>query len=278
MSQTDPNAIIPCRQADLNALRAEAKQAGAREALAGVASTQATGYYSTVRFQAVRVTTAPGVFTYTVKQGKRTAFGYKIDSGLSGDGAGFDSLPATVTSTLNQTNLTAPNQTRDGERYFIAGIAHYLSDVSDGWLAKQIWAKAYCELKMGSNLTFPLGRLSFFPCLGGLSGRALSRLVPPPLGASVQDVWSFANGVEDSDSYFHFPEESPMIWNPAGKTDSQLALTYTLPDDIVFVVDSRPAAAGVVAYDPPDTNEDYSFVDLTVRLVGRSLNQVSLNQ
>jgi hypothetical protein len=57
-----------------------------------------------------------------------------------------------------------------------------------------------------------------------------------------------------------------------------LGLVYTLPRDIVFTSTARAAAAGVTAYDPPDTNEVFSYVDLTVRLVGRSLNKVSLNQ
>jgi len=269
---------VVCSQDDLRALTAEAKAQGAKEAMGGVKSTQATGYFSTVRFQGDRVGTSPGPFVTTIAAGDRVAFGYALNDNLQATNAGYSLLSAASPATLAETNLTDKTHTRDGESYFIKGIAFYLSDDSDGMLAKLIWSKAFVQLKMGSNLSFPLGKLAFFPALGGLHGWATTAQIAPPLDSGTTMVQSYGNGVEDEASFFHFPEESPMIWRPAGKTDSALSVTFTLPNDIALSALGRAEASGIEAWEPPVTNAPFSYVDITVRLIGKSLNNVSLNQ
>jgi hypothetical protein len=269
--------MVVCTPEEAAAVIAQARQDAVREALAGVKTTQKTGYYSTVRFQAKRTGTTPN-FVYTVDSKiTRVAFGYKDPQALNGAGAGFNDLPNDVQSSLTQTNLSEPGKTRDGETYYIKGVEFYVSADSDAYLAKLIWAQANVRLKMGANTVFPLGRLDFFPQAGGLVGKGESYLAEPPLGAPSSQIAALGNSIEDVDSYFHFNEKSPLIWNSAGNTDSQLTMEFDLPNDIVFAATARAAAPGVSAWTPPDTSEPFSYVDIAVRLVGESINNVSAN-
>jgi hypothetical protein len=275
----NPHQLVQCTAAEAEALISAERQDAVRSALAGMKSVQKTGYFSTVRFQAVRSGAGP-LFVYTVSGPsiKRVAFGYKTDFALSASGAGYNDLPATVSSSLTETNLSEPGKTRDGETYNIKGIAFHVSSDSDARLTKLVWAKANVVLQMGSNLIFPLGRLDFFPQASGLVGRGDTALFEPPLDASFSTSSAMGNSIEDLDSYFHFPEHSPMIWNPSGDTDSQLSMTFSLPSDITFTALARAAAPGIAPYDPPATSEPFSYVDLTVRLIGESINKISMNQ
>lgn len=275
----NPNDTITCTRAEAEALVQAERQDAVRAAFAGLKSVQKTGYFSTIRFQAERSGAGP-LFTYTVVNSgtvKRLAFGYKTDQGLSAAGAGYNNLPTTITSSLTETNLSEPGKTRDGETYNIKGVEFQVSSDSDAKLAKLIWSKAHVVLQMGANLIFPLGRLSFFPASTGLVGSGDSSLFEPPLDESFSRSTALGNSIEDVDSYFHFPDHSPMVWNPAGDTDSQLTMAFVLPADIVFTSLARAAAPGIAPYDPPNTNEPFSYVDITVRLIGESINKISVN-
>jgi len=263
--------IISCRQSDLDSLVKEQRADAVQTALSPFKSKQQTGYFSTVRFRFVRTGAGP-VFTYTCAAATpRVAFSYP-QNGIM-DSAGF--LPGTQ-SNLRFTNLSDANKTRDGETYFIKGIALYRGATSDGTLSALVWDAAAMTLVMNTDNLWSLGSLHFFPSTSGLSGRGFTRLQTPALDSETADIQLLQNSVEDAGAFFSFTD--PLIWKPSGQTDSSLAMQFTFTTDIVTAATARAAGAGVAAYDPPLTDTIGTFVDITVRLIGHSVRDLSLNK
>lgn len=269
----DPNQIIQCTQADLNALQREAEARGVQKALAPIKSVNATGYFSTVRF-AGTVVSAAGVSTLTITRGKRVAFAYA----LGGDMA-IAGRPGAI-ATLRETNLSEAKKTRDGETYLVGGMALHPGSENDGILEKLVWNRVSMEMVLNTNVNVPLGYLGFFPAVGGLNGKASAQTIPPALSsAGPTEVATTGNGgTMDPLCYFPFPDESPIIWRPAGNTDSSLVVNFDLQSDIVISAANRAAAPGVAEWAIPATGSPFTFVDITVRLVGRSIAAPSQNQ
>jgi hypothetical protein len=263
--------IITCRQSDLNQMVKEQRTEAVQDALSPFKSKQQTGYFSTVRFRFIRSGAGPA-FTYTCSAATpRVAFSYP-QNGIM-DSAGF--VPGTQ-SNLRFTNLSDANKTRDGETYYIAGIALYRGATSDALLSALVWDTAAMTLVMNTDNLWSLGCLHFFPSTSGLSGRGFTRIQVPPLDSETTDLQLLQNSVEDAGAFFSFT--NPLIWKPSGQTDSSLAMQFTFNTDIVVTTVARAAGAGVAAYDPPATDQVGTFVDVTVRLIGHSVRDLSLNK
>lgn len=268
--------MVQCSEEDLNILMAEQRAKGVAEALKPVKSVQATGYFSTVRFGGTTTRDAgpPASSTITIPAGPRNGFAYNVGGDMVVAG-----YPAGTKATGRHTNLAKPNETRNGETYLISGMALHPSPTNDAFLQALIWQNAFLSLQLNTTTILPLGFLGFFPAVAGLHGRGSASCVQPPLssaGPTQIDVQG-NGGTMDPGCYFPFPEDSPIIWTPAGKTDSSLQLVFTLPEDIELTEDDRAAAAGVLGWQFPSTGAPYSYVDITARLVGTSIAATSQN-
>lgn len=273
------NKIIKCTEEQLTTIMAEERARGVQQALMGIKSVNATGYFSTVRFggTTTRAAGPPATSTLTIAQGvKRSAFSYGIGGDMATAG-----YPGGTIATLRHTNLSEAKKTRDGETYLVTGIALHTSPVNDAFLQALVWQNASMLMTVNTNVTVPLGFLGFFPAIAGLHGKGSSLVEPPPLqsaGPTPIDVLG-NGGTMDPGCYFVLPEESPIIWRPSGNTDSSLTVDFSLPGDIVIgPVEDRLVAPGVQAWQLPATGAPYSFVDVTIRLVGRSIAEPSQNQ
>ena len=278
----DPNLIVTCRAADLQATIAEAQEAAVARILSQVKSLQITGYYSTVRFQAYRSGVSPN-FTFTIPKGQRIAFGYA--NGESPSIAGFSA--AVPNADLSLTNLTDKGKTRGGETYRILGIGAYLSSWSDAAIASAVWQNAAATLSMDAGSIWQFGRLDFIPAQAGLEGIGLTKFQLPALNASVATIEKMSNGRQFRENVFSFPADSPMIWRNSGNTDSNMSFSVNLPADIVIPFTERPGAAGIAPWLAPfapssstDTAapEPYTFADITFRMIGYSLSTPSVNR
>lgn len=263
---------VICEQEDLDAIVAEAQDQAVRDALSPMKTTQVTGYFSSVRFRFVRSGAGP-TFTYTCAASQsRIAFSYATNTSdiqQAGFAPGFNSW-------LRWTNLSEANKTRDGETYRIKGLSLYRGATSDAFLSALVWDTAAMQMTMNTNSVRPLGCLHFFPSTSGLSGRGFTRLQTPPLDSSFAETQLLQNSIEEDGSYFKFKD--PIIWRPAGKVDSSLSVSFIFPNDIVTTATARAVAAGVAPYDPPATDEIGTYVDITVRLIGESISDISVNQ
>lgn len=267
--------IIQCKRGALNQMVQAERADAVRGALAPFKSKQQTGYFSTVRFGFIR--SGAGPFTYTCPAGqRRVAFGYSQQETMNN--AGFE--PGKQAN-LRYTNLSQANKTRDGETYYIEGIALYRGATSDALLSAIVWDTVGMDLVMNTTDHWPLGALHFFPATAGLIGRGFTRLQQPPLDAEQTDLQLLANSVEDAQAYFSFKE--PLIWNTSEKTNSSLSMEFQFPVDMVVDgVTARAAGPGIAGYTPPLSTADSfpigTYVDITVRLVGHSISAVSENK
>lgn len=233
----------------------------------GERSSTWTKYYSTVRFGFNRTGADP--FTYTVANGTEyRAFGYAIGQDMS-TVAGF---AAGTTATFAETNLQTAGQSVSGDKVIIYGISVLLCADSDSQLTKLLWRNVSVALSInGDDPTFRLGTPEFIPGAGGLTGFGADGVVTPDLASSINTRnGAMANGLQSSTNFLPFPQ--PVIWNPAGQTDSSLVVRLRAERDVQYttLVATRAAAAGVAAWVPATAAQ--AQVILKVHLHARQLS------
>jgi hypothetical protein len=262
---------VVCSPAALASVVKAAKRDAVKNALKNVASKQVTGYYSTVRFGTI----LDGAGHTIIPSGQRLAFNYKV-----GDNMVIAGFPDGTIATLRHTNLSEAGKTRDGEKYSISGIALHKGPQSDDGLAQAVWNDAFFQLTMNSGTdTWPLGYLGFFPAISGLSGSGTNRFETPDLSSSFNTISVQQNGQQEDTNYFAFPDGEELTWNASGNTDGSLVMPFTLAQDIdLGILVPRVAGPGVSAWTPPAPGDPYSFVDITVRLLGSSIASLSVNR
>lgn len=291
--------MVKCSDAELAALVQEERADAVKKFVQGVGAEvrQATGYFSTVRFQIFAVLVDPGPpakYRLTIKAGERQAFAYKL-------GDEFPQIAGYVAPTgvqmpnanLSQTNLATAKQTRNGERYLCNGISAILRQGSDDGFAKLVWQNAFVELVMNDTDRKPLGPLDFFPALSSMNGQGDSYNIKPASAFDDRAVVHSPRGSEGTLKNFDL-SKAPVIWEPAGKRDGSLYLAIGLLNDISIDVTNRVANAAIgvepwnaLAVDnspplgvggPGNGILPFTFVDITFRLDGTSLSLMSQNQ
>jgi hypothetical protein len=244
----------------------------ARHALSSQVMKKQVNYYSVVRFpfSVVPIGSAPGVpgsFRYTLAKKLVTAFSYG-NGGEDMTAAGF---AANYRSNDADTNLVTRNDT-GGAVVEIHGISLHLSETSDAFLAKLIWADAFADITLNGSVRHTLlGRLGRISSPGGLYGSGESRAVTPGAGESVAHVGSMTNGMPHANNYYKLADK--IRWNPASMQDSKFQLRIEVKRDITFDVNSRAASPGVTDYSPPTTDGAIgTFVDIVVYLHTREIS------
>lgn len=218
-------------------------------------------YYSVVRFSATVSVAAP-VTTLTFPVMTQKAFGYRIGDLLTA--AGFDASFGAATDA--ETNLVTPSQTVAGEQLEVDGVSLMPSSVTDIGLWKQLIANISVNVSFdGDAHRYRLGRPDMVPGSGGTFGSGVTPTVVPDLASSIGQDSSFSNGWPVIDNFYPFPQ--PLIWTPAGETDSNLNVVLTLVRQQVVIETARAAAAGVAAFTPPTVAGQFgTFVDFMARL------------
>ena len=228
-------------------------------------------YYSVVRFpfSVVPIGSGPNPlsFRYTLARKQVTAFSY----GFGGDDMTAAGFPAGYRSNDADTNLVTRNDT-GGATVEIHGISLHLTETSDAFLAKLIWAEAFADIALdGSVRHMLLGRLGRISSPGGLYGSGESRAVSPGVGESVAHVGSMTNGMPHANNFYKLSDK--IRWNPASRKDSRFALRIEVKRDVTFDVNARTAAPGVTEYAPPTTEGAIgTFVDIVVYLNTREIS------
>lgn len=228
-------------------------------------------YYSAVRLQAA-VSTAGLVTTYAFNPAEYRAFGYGI-----GDPLGAAGFPSSLQATALETNLLNRSQTNSGEQVLIEGISAYVTADSDPALASILLERVSCSISLnGEQQLFRLGRVTFLPGGGGLTGGGMSAIIRPGQQQQ-QGVYSpINNGLPGRENYFPLP--SPIRWSSAGKADSNMVIVAKIERPLSFTATARAAAAGVEAWNPPQTAGDVgTYVDVVFRLKTKSVSARSVN-
>lgn len=218
-------------------------------------------YWSTVRFL---TTLSAGVFS--ISQRPRTFFNYKVGDPL--DAAGF--APGTI-ATRAETSLTVQGSTtEDNADAIVWGMGCELcSNNQQPDLAMELFRQLDLIMSLSSTTKIYLGPAVLYPCPGGLSGYATSKLqqgaTENNLGAQLAQM---TNGLPAQGNLRKLP--SPWRWNSIGsnKKDTALQISAT-PQQIVSVTATPAHGAGV---DPIQTpawalpTADATYVDLRMYL------------
>lgn len=228
-------------------------------------------YYSAVRFQA-EMSTALGVTTYSFPTAERRAFGYGI-----GDPLGAAGFAASAQATTLETNLLNRAQTNAGEQVMIHGISAYVTADSDPALASFLLERVSCSISLnGEQQLYRLGRVSFLPGGGGLTGGGYSSVIRPGQNDQQGHYSPINNGLPGRENYFPLP--SPIRWSSAGRADSNLVLLAKIERALTFTATARAAAAGIEAWTPPTgIGEPGTFVDVVFRLQTKTVSARSVN-
>lgn len=238
-------------------------------------------YFSTIRFSPT-IGGTTGAQTYTVAAGTTVqAFSYGLNDSLP-NAAGFPTGAGNATDA--DTNLIKGSQTNAGFQLIIRGIAVLPTADSSPLLLKLLTDNVSVSIGLnGSTQTWKLGNLSFMPGAGGLYGQGRDTLQVPDLAQTTAfDPGAVVNGLPSAQNYYPFPQ--PLIWTPAGATDSTLVVIFRAERTIGgFTLNPRVATAGVTAYTPPAANvavgSNYSDgVGLKVRLISQQIAPRSQNQ
>lgn len=234
-------------------------------------------YYSVVRFQAT-VSVASGVTTLTFPVQTLRAFSYRIGDNTTS--AGFDASFGNATEA--ETNLVTASQTIAGQLVRIGGMSLMPSSVTDIEVWKQLIASISISISMdGAANKYRLGRPDMLPASGGTFGTGPTLVLAPDLNSSQVLSSGFSNGWPDVANYYPFP--SPLIWAPAGETDSNFNVEVALQRQQVIVETARAAAGGppitLAAYTPPTAAGQFgSFADIMIRLHTEQTFPRSVNQ
>lgn len=238
-------------------------------------------YFSTIRITAT-VGGTSGSQTYTVTSGSTVqAFAYGINDSLA-TVAGFPTGAGNATDA--DTNLVNKSQTNAGFKVIIRGIAILPTADSSPVMLKLLSDNVSVSVSLnGGTQSWKLGNLTFMPGGGGLYGAGHDVLQTPDLAQTTHlDPGSMVNGLPSAQNYLPLPQ--PLIWNPAGATDSTLVVVFRVERQIgALTLVPRTAATGVTAYTPPAANVAVGAglsesVGLKVRLISQQIAPISENQ
>ena len=235
-------------------------------------------YYSRVRVAASSGGGGGGT-PYTVNAGTELlGFGYSRGADMApGGNAGH-------LATYADTNIQTPSQTIAGESIQIDGIGLIILGSSDANLAKSIDSILSVKIRMNGATDFPMGIPSMLPGPGGLFGASESQSVlPDQLSQAGLVIGALGNGLPFGGNCFALPE--PMVWACAGRPDSTLNVVLKTESAVTtpaqYSAATRTAVAGgsttsgTAAYTQPAAS--LIFVDYMIVLVGRTINQLSVN-
>lgn len=234
-------------------------------------------YHSAVRLKTTR--TGAGPFTYTASVATVKAFNYKIGDVL--DGAGF---PAGTIATPADTNLLSASETRDGATVLVWGISIGIRK-GEPRLVREFFRVTDVSLSLSGTDNYALGRLEFFPQVGGPFGQQRTKLEAGNLAETVGPLEGFiTNGNPTANSFFKLPD--PLVWQAKGAgKDTSLVMSFTPREaftlssaDRAAVAGAAPGASGrVEAFSAPADGADGTFVELVVRLHSVSISALSPN-
>jgi hypothetical protein len=246
-----------------------------KSSAAGIAQRKWNSYYSRVRL----VSSVLTANAYIAAAGPQvTAFGYGKGQDMAAGGV------AGTNATACDTNILQANQTLAGETVVVQGISIILLGQSDANFAKQLDQNVSVAIVLNGTTVYRMGIPSMIPGCGGLYGASESISVVSDLQSQVgRQIGALSNGVPMASNFFPLP--GPMIWNPAGKGDSnfavQLVIERTTTTWAGFGGVTRAAIAdvatvnGVAPYTAPTAAQ--VFADYMIVLVGPTSNPLSDN-
>lgn len=276
---TSPQRQIRNRQLMEAALAVppEVRQMIARRALnTQVMSRGSTKFHSTVRFQFVPTARMEGnvqVVEYRLQHKTLKAFSYgtQEDAGVAG-------YPKDFTPTWLETNLLNRSDT-GGAVVEITGMSFMMTATSDGHLAQHVWDNTYADITLdGTNQYALIGRFENVPQAGGFYGTGQSRVLAPPLNASVANVSTMTNGMPMRGNMLKLPR---IRWNPLSRVDSKFQVRFEVVRDVLVTAYPRQEAMGmgVAAFAPPTAlGQLGTYVDLVVTLQTRAMAPRSKQQ
>lgn len=225
-------------------------------------------YYSTAHIGTVRSGSGPFTYTLAANSGPARLFSYQIGQAMTTAWIG-DGTPRTATE--RDTNLQTSNETQSGDEVEIVGIGLSLAPLSSlaAKLLAHVMTSAWCKIIFdGRDAGYPLGPLTFYPGGHGLSGRALSLdmtppLAGPPAGVGIDFV---ANGLPMVDNIAML--QRPFKWTPE-KADSKMNIAVYFPEAIAFTSAAVTAASGVEAFTPPAAGGNGTFIEIVCKLYAK---------
>ncbi len=219
-------------------------------------------YYSQIH--AGTTVSGAGPFTYAIPLNTEwNFFGYALNESVSASG---DS--STIVATEYETNLQEAGKTLAGEAFEIEGIGLDISPDSNPVLVEELFSKASLSMSLnGGQNRFSLGRLSFYPAGGGLTGGGRNLLDAPSLDGVETPHFFATNGMPGRDNYFRLP--TAILWRATGQ-DSLLRLTVRLNKAISLTSANVTAAAGIQGFTAPTGGAKGTYVKLGCRLYGKS--------
>ncbi len=255
----------------------EVRKMIARRALnTQVSSKPGTQFYSTVRFQfvpSVRTENNVSIVEYKLQHKVLKAFSYGTQE--DGNAAGFakEFIP-----TYLETNLLNRSDT-GGAVVEITGMSFHITATSDAHLAQHVWDNTFADITLdGTNQFMLVGRFDRVPQSGGLYGTGQSRVLAPPLNASVANVSTMTNGMPMRGNMLKLPR---IRWNPLSRVDSKFQVRFEVVRDVLVrsVPRSEAMGLGVAAFAPPTGLGDLgTYVDLVVYLQTRAVAPRSKQQ
>ncbi len=225
--------------------------------------------YSMVSFEFVRAAGPPVLFT--LNQGfQAIAFGYGLNDAPTAGGFRQTAAGAAYEkATLEMTNIREKGKPNAGETHLVYGISLLPTEDSEPELAALIASNvSVLRVQNGGKQRNEIGRISFAPGNGGLTGRSKSLVATPPINDSQRvHAGFFSNGLPGRENMLLFAE--PWYWRPAGSTDSDLQIVFTVERNLSFTSTARAAdvANGIAAFTPPAaTSDPGTYVRLSVLL------------
>jgi hypothetical protein len=229
------------------------QRASARQMNGGVSVLSSNPYFSIVRVVANLI----GGTTYTVAAGAKVqAFTYKVGDLMTQAGR------AAEAATYADTNLNKAGETLDAEVVQITGVkCQLVSPGAQSDPGAYIYSARDISVIIsfnGGKSTYPLGNLEMQP--GGTGPFAASGVNSRSLNAT---LGSMNSGMPMWGN--HYPMKGGIIWNPAGQTDSTVAVILNPERAITWA-----AGSGVTA--------TTTFFDIRVEFISQAVTPRSVNQ
>jgi hypothetical protein len=237
-------------------------------------------YYSAVSFEFAIAAGPPVV--YTIPKGNQAvAFGYALNE--NPNTGGFVAFGAAgINAALDMTNIREKGKPNAGETLLVYGMSIQPWEDSDGFLAKLVWTNtSVVRIMNGGKQRYEMGRMSFAPGAGGLTGNSASFVNNLTADHGQRPDGALANGLQGRDNFYAFAE--PWYWRPAGNADTDLNIVFLTERAISFtstpVAANTPAGAFNLAFVPPTVAASVgTYVRASVLLwsiqdAARSVNQ-----
>lgn len=237
-------------------------------------------YYSRIRMYG-NVTTAVGppiVSTITFTPFELYAFGYAVAGPVQQGGSPI--AAPQVNATQADTNLVKAGETNGGERLIVKGISCRLGALSDTLLWALMSDKMSLRIRMQNKDRYLIGAAADIPQLNALPN-GFTQWITPPSDSKWQN-WTPPQAQSLLYATGYMPFARPIIWEPSGKTDSNLTVAVQLHESVSINSTERLSdelCPCLVPWSPPQENfQPGAYVDLWVRLhgtlsAGRSPNE-----